>query len=192
MFPKIAPLFLALPLLLVSGSASAAPMNFKELRSTFALGLEVFDPMLGTFGDAADVGMGVFAETTLQFGGYFAAHIRFGSARAFTKKDFLPFDNGFQFIYFLTAPRFYVAPFRKLSLYFFIQPEIELQSLVSNTLVTITGNDNITGAAGGSIGIQFLAGIVSISGQVSCQYNWDYQAIFVGGSLSIGISSIIK
>ena len=177
---------------LCTTEAWSAPLSFKETRATFALGIEVFDPMLGDFGNAADVGMSIFAETTMQFGGYFAAHVRFSSARAFTKKEFLPFDNGFQYISLLFAPRFYLAPFRKLTLYFFAQPEIALQSLVSNTLVMITGNDNITGAAGGSIGVQFIAGILSVSGQVSCQYNWDYQSIFVGGSISVGISSMIN
>ena len=179
-------------LMLISAPAFAAPLSFKETRTTFALGIEVFDPMLSAFGDAADIGMSVFAETTIQFGGYYAAHIRFSSARAFTRKDFLPFDNGFQYISLLVAPRFYIAPFRKLTLYFFAQPEIALQSLVSNTLVTITGNENTTGAVGGSIGAQFIAGILSISGQVSCQYNWDYQSIFVGGSISVGISSMVN
>ncbi len=75
---------------------------------------------------------------------------------------------------------------------FYLQPEIELQILVSNTLVKITGNDSTTGAAGGSIGIQYVLGILSISGQASCRYNWDLQSLFVGGSLSVGLSNIIK
>ena len=192
MIARFLPAFLAFWVAVVASDALAAPLSFKETRATFAVGLEVFDPMLGAFGDAADVGMGIYAETTMQFGGYFAAHIRFSSSRAFTRKDFLPFDNGFQYIAFLVAPRFYIAPFRKLTLYFFAQPEIVLQSLVSNTLVTITGNDNTTGAVGGSIGLQFITGIISISAQASCQYNWDFQSIFVGGSLSVGITSMIK
>ena len=99
----------------------AEPLGFKRSRATFALGLDAFDAMLGEFGAASDVGMSVFAEATIQAGGYFAAHVRFGSARAFTQKEFLPFDNGYQFIYFVLGPRFYWAPFRKHHLYFYLQ-----------------------------------------------------------------------
>ena len=176
---------------LIPVTSEAEPLGFRRPRSTFALGLEAFDAMMGDFGAASDVGMGVFAETTIQLGGYFGAHLRFGSARAFTKKDFLPFDNGYQFIYIVAAPRFYLAPFRKLNLFFFLQPEIKLQVFVSNTLVKLTGNDNTSGAAGGSIGIQFLKSILSISGQVSCQYNWEFHSLFLGGSLSVGLSNTI-
>ena len=172
--------------------AMAEPLGFRRPRSTFSLGIEAFDHLLGDFGKASDVGMSVFAETTIQFGGYFAANVRFGSARAFTNKDFLPFDNGYQYIYLTAGPRFYLAPFRKLNLFFYAQPEIALQILVSNTLVTITGNDSTTGAAGGSIGAQYLLGILSISGQVTCQYNWVFQALFIGGSISVGLSNVIQ
>ncbi len=172
--------------------ANAEPLGFKRPRSTFALGIDVFDAMLGNFGNVSDVGMSVFVETTLQVGGYYGIHFRFGSARAFTKKNFLPFDDGYQFVYFVAAPRFNLAPFRKQMIVFYLQPEIELQILVSNTLVKITGNDSTTGAAGGSIGIQYVLGILSISGQASCRYNWDLQSLFVGGSLSVGLSNIIK
>lgn len=167
------------------------PMGFTLPRSTFSLGIEAFDAKLGDFGAASDVGMAVFVEATLQLKGYFGASVRFGSARAFTQKDFLPFDNGYQYIYFAAAPRFYLAPFRKLNLYFFLQPEIALQVLISNTLVTLTGNETSSGAAGGSIGIQFLAGIISVTGMVTCQYNWKYESLFVGGGLSIGLSNTI-
>lgn len=173
-------------------SAWAEPLGFKRPRATFALGLDVFDAMLGDFGAASDVGMSVFAEATIQAGGYFGAHIRFGSARAFTNKDFLPFDNGYQFIYFVVAPRFYLAPFQKLNLYFYIQPEVAFHAMISNTLVTLTGNKSISGAAGGSLGIQYILGIFSVSLQVSCEYNWNHGALFVGGSLSLGLSSTIE
>lgn len=172
--------------------ANAEPLGFKRPRSTFALGIDVFDAMLGEFGDASDIGMSIFAETTLQFGGYYGIHFRFGSARAFTKKNFLPFDEGYQFVYFVAAPRFNLAPFRKRMLIFYLQPEIELQVLISNTLVKITGNQSTTGAAGGSLGVQYVLGILSISGQASCRYNWDLQSLFVGGSISIGLSNVIK
>lgn len=178
-------------LTLVPALASAEPLGFKRPRSTFSLGFDVFDAMLGDFGNASDVGMSVFADATIQFGGYFGAHVRFGSARAFTDKDFLPFDNGYQFIYMTVAPRFFFSPFRKLTLYFFAQPEISLQVLVSNTLVKLTGNNNMTGAAGGSVGLQFLLGIISVTAQVSCQYNWNIQSIFLGGSFSVGLSNTI-
>lgn len=172
--------------------AWAEPLGFKRPRSTFALGLDVFDAMLGDFGAASDVGMSVFAEATIQAGGYFGAHVRFGSARAFTNKDFLPFDNGYQFIYFVVAPRFYVAPFRKLNLYIYLQPEIAFHAMISNTLVTLTGNKNFSGAAGGSLGIQYILGILSVSLQATCEYNWNHGALFVGGSLSVGLSSTIE
>ncbi|MBQ1926683.1 MAG: hypothetical protein II767_00665 [Proteobacteria bacterium] len=178
-------------LALIPALASAEPLGFKRPRSTFSFGFDVFDAMLGDFGNASDVGMSVFADATIQFGGYFGAHVRFGSARAFTRKDFLPFDNGYQFIYMTVAPRFYFSPFRKLTLYFFAQPEVALQALVSNTLVKVTGNDDITGAAGGSLGLQFLLGIISVTAQVSCQYNWNLQTVFLGGSLSVGLSNTI-
>lgn len=182
---------LLLALVILPEDSYAEPLGFKRPRSTFSLGFDVFDAMLGEFGKASDVGMSVFADATIQFGGYFGVHVRFGSARAFTDKDFLPFDNGYQFIYMTAAPRFFFSPFRKLTLYFFAQPEISLQALVSNTLVKITGNDSITGAAGGSLGLQFLLGIISVTAQVSCQYNWDFQSLFLGGSLSIGLSNTI-
>lgn len=178
--------------LCLAPSAWAEPLGFKRPRATFALGLDVFDAMLGEFGAASDVGMSVFAEATIQAGGYFGVHIRFGSARAFTEKDFLPFDNGYQFIYFVVGPRFYLAPFRKLDLYFYMQPEVVFHAMISNTLVTLTGNENISGAAGGSLGVQYILGILSISLQATCEYNWNHGALFVGGSLSVGLSSTIE
>lgn len=175
----------------VAEASAEPPTGFTLPRSTFSLGLEAFDAKLGDFGRASDVGMGVFAEATLQIKGYFGASVRFGSARAFTRKDFLPFDNGYQFVYFAAGPRFYLAPFRKMNLYFFVQPEIELQVLISNTLVTLTGNESATGAAGGSVGFQFIMGILSVTGLVTCQYNWQFESLFIGGSLSVGLSNII-
>lgn len=183
-------LFIAASSMIIPEEADAKPLGFHRPRSTFSLGLEAFDAKLGDFGRASDVGMGVFAESSLQLG-YFGANIRFGSARAFTHKDFLPFDNGYQYIYIVASPRFYLAPFRKLNLYFYAQPEIALQILVSNTLVQLTGNNMTSGAAGGSLGIQFLTGIISVTGQVTCQYNWEFKSLFVGGSLSVGLTSTI-
>lgn len=183
---------LILLILLLPVSADAEPLGFRKPRSTFALGVEVFDPMMGKFGDASQIGMSIFAESTLQIGGYYGIHIRFGSARAFTNKNFLPFDEGYQYIYLTAAPRFNLAPLRKQMLIFYLQPEIRMQIMVSNTLVKITGNDATTGAAGGALGIQYIIGILSVSGQATCHYNWNLKSLFVGGSLSIGLSNIIK
>ena len=119
------------------------------------------------------------------------AHIRLGSARAFTKKDFLPYDNGYQYVYFVAAPRFFLAPFRKLNLFFYLQPEIALNVLTSNTLVKYTGNRSATGAAGGSLGAQFIISLLSVSAQLTCQYNWNLHTVTLGGSLSFGITSTI-
>ena len=190
--PLLIATFFTLLCLLFPLLANAEPLGFRKPRTTFALGIEVFDAMLGDFGAASDVGMSIFAETTLQIGGYYGLHVRFGSARAFTNKDFLPFDEGYQFIYLVGAPRFNFAPLRKQMLIFYVQPEIELQVLVSNTLVKITGNDTTTGAAGGSIGIQYIIGVFSISGQASCRYNWNLDSLFVGGTISVGISNVIN
>lgn len=193
---KIRIIFLCLATMLLSLAYSvqseAAPLGFKRPRATFALGLDAFDALTGEFGKASEAGMSVFAESSLQLAGYFGVNIRFGSARAFTDKDFLPFDEGYQYIYAVLGPRFYLAPFRKLNLYFYAQPEIAMQVLVSNTLVSLTGNRQFTGAAGGSIGAQFLLGILSISGQVTCQYNWNLHTVILGGGLSIGVSSNLK
>lgn len=172
--------------------SEAAPLGFKRPRATFALGIDAFDALTGEFGKASDAGMSVFAESSLQLGGYFGANIRFGSARAFTNKDFLPFDEGYQYVYVVFGPRFYLSPFRKLSLNFYAQPEIAMQVLVSNTLVSLTGNQQFTGAAGGSLGAQFLVGILSVSGQLTCQYNWNLKTVIFGGGLSIGVSSTLK
>ena len=184
-------IFLAL-FVMMPDKAEAAPLGFSQPRATFALGLDVFDALTGDFGKAADVGMSVFAESSIQIGGYFGLNVRFGSARAFTKKDFLPFDAGYQYVYAVLSPRFYLAPFRKLNLYFYAQPDIALQVLVSNTLVNLTNNQELTGAAGGAIGIQFLAGVLSISGQVNCHYNWSLNTVILGGGIAIGVTSTIR
>lgn len=175
----------------LASPASFEPVGFRQTRSTFTLGFDVFDYMLGDFGDASDVGMSIFAEAVLQIDGYYGAVIRFGSSRAFTHKDFLPFDNGYQYIYLTAAPRFNIPTNRKFNIYVFIQPEISLQVLISNTLVKLTGNDNTGGAAGGSLGIQSHFGILAVSAQFTCQYAWKYETLYIGASLGIGISSII-
>lgn len=171
--------------------AEASPLGFRRPRATFAIGLDVSDALTGDFGKASAIGMSLFAEATLQVGGYFGANVRFGSARAFTHKDFLPFDEGYQYIYFIFSPRFNLAPFRRVNLNFYLQPDIGMQVLVSNTLVTMTGNKQVTGMAGGALGFQYLYGLLSVSGQVDCRYNWDLSSVFVGGSVSIGISSTL-
>ncbi len=171
--------------------ADAEPLGFRRARASFSLGIDCFDFFKGDFGNAADVGMSVFAETTMQIMGYFGLNLRFGSSRAFTDKDFLPFDNGFQFVYLTFAPRAYVAPFRKANLYFYIQPEISLNVFMSNTLVALTGNENISGSAGGALGLQYIIGIVSISGQVYAEYHWMYGSVAVGGGIAVGISSAL-
>ncbi len=172
-------------------TAEAEPQSFRRPRMTFSLGLEAFDYFMGDFGDAADVGLSVSGDVTIQVG-YFAGNLRFGSARAFTHKDFLPYDEGFQNVFITAAPRFYFAPFRKLTLYFFIQPEISMRFLVSNTLVALTGNESITGSVGGAIGTQYIAGIIAITGQVACEYDWRLDSIIVTGGLSIGLSSTLN
>lgn len=189
-FTALAFSFCLLLALFVSSTAEAAPLNFKRPRATFAMGIDVFDSFWGDFGDAADMGLAVYADTTLQLG-YFAGNLRLGLGRAFTKKSDLPFDNGYEYVYLTAAPRFYLAPFQKLYLYFYVQPEVSLHVLLSNTLVGITGNRSFTGAAGGSVGTQFILGVLSISGQVSCQYNWNLKAVIVSGGISIGITSTI-
>ena len=136
--------------------------------------------------------MRVFAEATMQAGGYFGLNLRFGSARGFTRKDFLPFDNGYQFVYITASPRFYLAPFRKLNLYFYAQPDISVNIFMSNTLVKITGNDSVTGSAGGALGIQYIINVVSIAGQVSCQYDWKFKTIYVTGGIAVGLTSTFK
>ena len=147
--------------------ADAAPLGFRRPRATFGIGLNVFDAITGDFGNASDLGMSLFAEATIQVGGYFGGTVRFGSARAFTHKDFLPFDQGYQYVYMIFSPRFNLAPFRKVNLNFYLQPDIAMQVLISNTLVSMTGNRQITGAAGGSLGAQYIIGMFSVSGQVN-------------------------
>ena len=192
--PRVIGIFLAwlMCCFMMVGVAEAAPLGFRQPRATFALGLDAFDALSGTFGKASDVGMSVFAESSIQAGGYFGVNVRFGSARAFTKKDFLPFDEGYQYIYAILSPRFYLAPFRKLNLYFYAQPDIALQVLVSNTLVKLTNNRELTGAVGGAVGVQFLAGILSISGQINCHYNWNLDTVILGGGISIGVTSTFR
>jgi len=170
--------------------ASAEPIDFMRPRMTFALGIDAFDYFKGDFGDAASVGMSLFGEVSLEIG-YVGGALRFGTARAFTEKDYLPYDEGFQYIYITAAPRFYYAPLRSY-LYFFIQPEISMHILESNTLVLVTGNDAITGSAGGSLGVQYIMGILSVIGQVSCEYDWKLKSILVTGGISIGLSSTIE
>ena len=45
--------------------AQAEPLGFRRVRATFALGLDCFDVIEGDFGNAADIGMAVYAETTI-------------------------------------------------------------------------------------------------------------------------------
>ena len=172
--------------------SNAAPLGFRRPRATFALGIDGFDTFVGDFAKYTEAGMRVFAEATMQAGGYFGLNVRFGSARGFTNKDFLPFDNGYQFIYITGAPRFYLAPFRKINLYFYAQPEISVNIFMSNTLVKITGNDSVTGSVGGALGVQYILGLVSLSGQVSCQYDWKLQTVFLTGGIAVGLTSVIK
>lgn len=170
----------------------AEPLGFRRTRTTFALGLDVFDTVTGNFAKYSDLGMAAFAETNLQIYGFFGINLKIGSARAFTTKEFLPFDNGYQFIYFTLAPRFNYAPFRKLNFIFYLQPEIAMNILASNTLVAFTDNREITGAAGGAIGLQMIFGILSVALQFSTQYNWVLETAFLSGSIAIGVSSTIQ
>ena len=179
------------PLLYASGS-EAAPLGFRRPRATFAFGLDAFNTFTGDFAKYTDVGMKAFVETSLQAGGYFGFNLRFGSARGFTHKDFLPFDNGYQFIFITASPRFYLAPFRKTHLYFYAQPDINVNIFMSNTLVKITGNDSVTWAAGGAVGAQYIIGVFSFSGQVSCQYDWELKTLFISGGLAVGFASTIR
>lgn len=185
-------LFLLLILAALPCDANAEPLGFRRPRTTFALGIDAFDTWLGDFGKAGSVGMSVYAESTIQLYGYFGVHVKIASSRAFTDKNFLPFDNGYQFLALSIAPRAYIAPFRKINLYFFIQPQLSLHILSSNTLIRITGNDPNSGAAGGAIGLQCILGILSISGQVYCDYDWNLKSVFFGGGVSIGISQPIQ
>ncbi len=194
-------ILLLLPFLLIStlwissvsiSDANAAPLGFRRPRATFALGIDAFNTFIGDFANYTDVGMRVFAEATMQAGGYFGLNLRFGSARGFTKKDFLPFDNGYQFVYITGGPRFYLAPFRKLNLYFYAQPEIAVNIFMSNTLVKVTGNDSVTGSAGGALGIQYIINVVSISGQISCQYDWVFKTLYLTGGIAVGLTSTFK
>lgn len=171
--------------------ALGAPLGFRRPRASFQVGISAFDALTGTFGKVADVGMAVFAEAGLQLGGYYGINVRFASARAFTHKDFLPFDEGYQYISLTLSPRFYLAPFRKFDLYFYAQPDLEMQIFESNTLVTLTGNRATTGAVGGSLGGRFIVGILDISAQATCLYNWNVKTVIVAGSLAVGITSTL-
>lgn len=167
-----------------------ADYTFSRPRMTFSFGIDVFDFFVGDFGDAVNVGMSVHADATLQVG-HFAGYIRFGSARAFTEKDFLPFDEGLQFVFISAAPRFYFPLMRRTLLYAFIQPQITVNFFESNTLVALTGNRLADGLVGGSVGLQFIAGIIAITGQVSCEYDWHLKTVLVTGGINIGITSTL-
>lgn len=175
----------------IAGNAYAEPLGFRRVRATFSLGLDAFDALMGDFGSATDVGMSVYAETTLQMFGYFGLNLRFGTARGFTEKEYLPFDNGYQFIYLTFAPRVYFAPFRKAYVFFYMQPEISLKVMMSNTLVKVTGNHEMTGGVGGAIGVQYIIGIVSITGQIYTDYHWQLKTLFIGGGITVGIASTL-
>lgn len=171
--------------------ASAEPLNFRRPRMTFSFGLDAFDHFVGPFGQAAGVGLSAYAEAMLQVG-YFAGGIRIGSGRGMTNKDFLPFDQGYQYVYLTATPRFYWAPFRRQLVYFFIQPEVSMHVMMSNTLVKVTGNDSLSWAVGGGLGMQYIIGILSLSGRVSCLYDTRYGSVMVTGGLAIGITSLIR
>jgi len=158
---------------------------------TFSFGLDAFDHFVGPFGQAAGVGLSAYAEAMLQVG-YFAGGIRIGSGRGMTNKDFLPFDQGYQYVYLTATPRFYWAPFRRQLVYFFIQPEVSMHVMMSNTLVKVTGNDSLSWAVGGGLGMQYIIGILSLSGRVSCLYDTRYGSVMVTGGLAIGITSLIR
>lgn len=180
----LAVFWLALP------SVAHADHTFSRPRMIFSFGLDVFDFFVGDFGKAANVGMSLHADATLQVG-YFAGHIRFGSAKALTEKDFLPYDEGFQFIFISAAPRFYFPLMRRTALYLFLQPQITVNFFESNTLVALTGNRLADGLVGGSVGVQFIAGILAITGQVSCEYDWHLGSVLVTGGINIGLTSIL-
>ena len=182
--------FITLLILFFIPAAAFADYTFSRPRMTFSFGIDVFDFFIGDFGDAANVGMSIHADATLQVG-HFAGYIRFGSARALTEKEFLPFDEGFQFVFISAAPRFYFPLMRRTLLYAFIQPQITVNFFESNTLVALTGNRLADGLVGGSVGLQFIAGIIAITGQVSCEYDWHLKTILVTGGINIGITSTL-
>ena len=63
---------------------------------------------------------------------------------------------------------------------------------MSNTLVKVTGNDSVTGSAGGALGIQYIINVVSISGQISCQYDWVFKTLYLTGGIAVGLTSTFK
>ena len=170
---------------------SAQHIDFHRPRMTFAFGVDTFDFVGGEFGKATKYGLAAYAETAMQVGN-FAGYLRFGAGRGLTIKDKLPFDAGFQFVFLTIAPRFYWSPFRRELLYFFIQPEISMHILGANTLVSMTGNEVLSGAAGGSFGVQYILGIISVTAQVSCQYDWRFKTTLISGGISVGLSSTIQ
>jgi len=188
---KIAALALLLLVTLSASTAYAEPPTFRRPRGMFLLGIDVFKPVLNDLGKHSLVGLSVFGEVAIQ-AGYFAFAARFGSARGFTKKEFLPFDQGYQIVYLTVGPRFYYSPFRRLMLSFYVQPEVSLQVYQSNTLVGITGNETLQGAAGGSIGASYILGILVVSAQVSTQYIWELKSLMVTGGISVGLSSTFE
>ena len=182
--------WILLLLLLLIPSTALADYTFSRPRMIFSFGIDAFNFFGGDFGTSTRVGMSIHAETTLQVG-YFAGNIRFGSARALTKKDFLPYDEGVQFIFISAAPRFYFPLMRRTLLSLYVQPQITVNFFESNTLVTITDNRLADGLVGGSIGIQFITGVIAINGQVSCEYDWYLKSVLVTGGINIGLTSTL-
>lgn len=189
--PLLATFLTACALFVHPGSLSAKPVDFDRPRMMFSLGIDAFDYFVGNFGDAADVGLSLYGEVAIQVG-YFGGSLRFGSSRAFTNKDFLPYDEGLQHIFITAAPRLYIPLYKRTYLYLILQPQASIRFLQSNTLVTITGNDSLTGAAGGSLGLQFITGIISITGLVALEYDFRLSSILLTGGLSIGLTSTIN
>ena len=180
--------WILLLLLLLIPSTALADYTFSRPRMIFSFGIDAFNFFGSDFGKATRVGMSLHAEATLQVG-YFAGSIRFGSARALTEKDFIPFDEGVQFIFISAAPRFYIPLMRRTMLSLYLQPQITVNFFESNTLVALTGNRLADGLVGGSVGLQFITGIIAVSGQVSCEYDWYLKSVLITGGINIGLTS---
>lgn len=186
LFVAIFALFLTTGAFALPDEASAAPLLFTRPRGNFTLGFDIFDPVVGSFGDETRVGLAGFAQASLQMG-YWGLTLRTGAGRGFTEKTHIPFDEGYQLFYLTFGPRVVIPPFRKLQLYFYLQPEITLDILHSNTLVQLTGNDPYFGAAGGSVGVHWIIGILVVEAQVSFQWMWALDSLMITGGISVGI-----
>ncbi len=183
-------LILVTGVLLGSGTAQAEPPGFRRTRSALVLGLSLFEHFGSEMGSVSRLGMGVWAQETLQ-SGYLGLTVRLGGGVSLTKDEGLPFDSGYQLFSFSFGPRLLLPLLDTEMLCLYIQPELSYVGIQSNTVVRATGGSQYLGGVGGSLGLQWIPGGVVLEVAAHSTWLWEPNTASVMLLLGVGLSGLL-